>query len=743
MINRRPGGAGLRSLTLSFTSARQTAPYEDTTPFPALPPAGPARDAAIAARKGTAANALKVHFTALADKEAGTRPDAADRTAAETALAALTEYPLSGGTNTATLRVPPQPGTQAEAIEGSEVPDNHAARELITGLVLSSLTRPRSARGVHRVEGWLNSPQHPVREGSRIPLLLENEAAQRVPFVVQEPGAAGRLRLEGGSKRLEFTYPYLSRGQMTLTTDEAGNLSGHGTITPSVPLLSRVPITVDWDRQGLRGSVQAPADRLSLPRPLRVTEAALTVNLAPTLSAGGHVAFELGRYAQGRIEAGVDARGLFAQGDVTATIPGLDAANGRVEYRPATGLTGFVVARASRPSGLVRGGEVRLDFTRDGWTVGGQVDLMLPGDSPAQLSVRRTADRVLYTGRATINVPALRPVDVELSYDGERLTGSARTTFRVLGVDGELALRYRDGAFSGQGAVTLQRGRFSGRLEARLDEDGVISGRGTGTLQIRPGLVATIGIEYGRDRRLKTTGELRFPPYRFLEPRGARYQLFQRSLPDIPIFAIPLGIGAVGLVARIGGGLAARYQFGPGEIRDMVIRATLYPLEEDMQAELAAEALIVLPAEAGLELSVRAGIGASVAIASATGGITVTGGVLLRGGARAALQLAYAREVLTFDARAEIMVRPLLTLRVEADIMIEAAVGGPWRWPYELANYEYDPGLQFGMVAPFHYQSDRPLQLPSVDDIQWIVPEIDVDALTRQIAGRVRSAINV
>jgi hypothetical protein len=84
------------------------------------------------------------------------------------------------------------------------------------------------------------------------------------------------------------------------------------------------------------------------------------------------------------------------------------------------------------------------------------------------------------------------------------------------------------------------------------------------------------------------------------------------------------------------------------------------------------------------ELSLRAGIGASVAIASATGGITVTGGVLLRGGLDAPARLKYARNVLTFDTEARIGVQPVLTLRIEADLMIEASPeapgGGPTNW---------------------------------------------------------------
>ncbi len=729
----------LRQLTLWFSGAVQEANYVGAEPLPVLPAADPQRAAAITARKGQAVKALQVHATALADLAAGTRPNPAERTATAATQAALSSYPVSAGPSTATLRVAATP-VGDEAIENSEVPENHAARELISGLVMGKLNRPRAGPGPHVVTGYLNDPAHPVREGQRLPMVIRGPATT-ILSTVGAPGPPGRLNMQGGSKQLQFAYPYLSTGQMTLRTTEAG-LVGVGTLTPSVPLLRRVPITVELDRNGLRGSVRADPAQLSLP-PFRVTEAALTLNLAPTLSAGGHVAFALGTIVTGRVEGGVDAQGLFARGTIQGRIPGLDEASGRLEYRPATGATGFVVARASRPSGLVRGGEVRVDFADNAWTAGGQVNLMLPGDSPAQLTVRRVGERVVYGGRATLNVPGLRPIGVDLTYDGQRVTGSATTTFTLLGATGDIVLSYRDGQFTGQGSVRLQRGRFTGTLNARLNEQGVISGTGSGSLEIRPGLVGTVGIEYPPDRRLRVTGEMRFPTYRFMDQRGARYQLFQRSLPEIPIFAIPLGIGSVGLVATLGGGLAVRYSFGPGELRDMVIRAGINPLEEDMNAVISAEARLVIPAEAGLELSVRAGIGASVAIARATGGITLTGGVLLRGGLDARAQLSYARSVLTFDASARISVQPVLTLRIDADITIEAAVGGPWPFPYQLASYSYATGLEFGMIAPFHYQSDQALRLPAASDIQWIVPDIDVRALAGRVAGQVRSGLGI
>ncbi|WP_263101352.1 DUF4157 domain-containing protein [Kitasatospora sp. DSM 101779] len=716
-------------VVLWFSGADQPKKYaKETTPLE--PP--------FASRR--ARTALQVHFTAEADLKAGRRPTAEDRKQAADAWAAYRRYPLVSGPSRQDLRVPDRPaGDGHDEIETSAVPENRAARELIAGVTLEKLRRPPSGKGAHTVTAWIDSDAHPVRTGTRLPISIPKAEDKQLTLDVKDPFTTGALSLRGGRQEVRFLYPYLSTGRLTLSSTDQG-LEGHGTLTPSVPLLSRVPITVDWDRDGFRGSAQAPADRLSLP-PFKVTEASLALSIAPQLHVGGHVAFALGSLVTGRLDAGVDAQGLFAKGRLVGRLPGLDEATGDVEYRPATGLTGYFVARSSKPSGLVRGGEVRLDLAGGAWQVGGQVDVVLPGDSPAQLTVRRSGERILYGGKALLKVPGLRPVDVAVTYDGERVTGTARTTFALLGAEGEIALRYRDGLFTGDGSVELRRGRFAGRLDAHLDEDGRISGRGTGSLTIRPGLVGTVGIEYGRDHRLRVSGELRFPPYRFLEPRGARHELFRHSLPDIPIFAIPLGIGAVGLVARIGGGLAVFYRFGPGEIRDMVIRGAFNPLEEDTNTELAAEARLVLPAEAGLEMFVRAGIGASVAIASATGGITLTGGVLLRGGLDASARLAYAKGVLSFDTLARISVQPVLTLRIEADILIEAAVGGTWRFPYELASYSYATGLEFGLIAPFHYQSDQPLRLPEARDIQWIVPQIDVGALANRVANQVRAGL--
>ncbi len=117
--------------------------------------------------------------------------------------------------------------------------------------------------------------------------------------------------------------------------------------------------------------------------------------------------------------------------------------------------------------------------------------------------------------------------------------------------------------------------------------------------------------------------------------------------------------------------------------------------------------------------------------------------MLLKGGLNADAALVYARKVLSFDAKAEIKVQPVLTLAIAADITAKARLLGEKSWPYELASYAYETGLEFGLIAPFHYESDKPLRLPEAKDIQWITPKIDVMALAGQITDRVQHGLGL
>ncbi|MER7582102.1 DUF4157 domain-containing protein [Kitasatospora sp. NPDC097691] len=731
-LNRQNPDFEPRSLTLRFSGVVQKGAYE----APALDtlPAGPEQqDAVIAKRRGQAVNSIAVHRTALADLAAGTRPNQAQRAELEKAFADRIAYPVSAGPASHVLRVAPEiRPTVPDPIAGDQA--NHPARELIPGMLLKSLHRT-----VDHSHDTVTASFEGVRAGTRVPLAVSPlKGGGDFPLKVVDPAATGRLEFPNKTERIEFTYPYLSTGHLDLRMAEEG-LVGKGTITPSIPLLNRVPIAVTLDREGLHASVSPDRSKLSLP-PFRITDASLAISLGPDFTAGGHLGFELARLLTGDLTAGADAAGLFATGTLHAAVPGLDRAEAAVTYRPHTGLTGRLDLRATPRAGLVTGGAVSVGFAGGHWDATGEVELSVLG-TPIDLKVARRDDRLVYSGHGTVTVPGLHPFELRASYDGEHVTGSGHTTFTVLGLDGTMDLAYDEGHFTGKGTIRLKRDRVSGQLVAVLDREGRISGRGEVQLEIRPGLVGRAAVLLSPDHRLRVEGELRFPPYRFLEPRGNRYQIFDIPFPEIPLFAVPLGPVSLGLVAQLSAAAAFKYSFGPGEIRDLVIAAAFNPLEQDTDLEVGAKARLVLPAEAGLELRVRAAAGLSAGVASVTGGISVTGGVLLKGGLNAEAALVYARNVLSFDAKAEIRVQPVLTLSIAADITAKARLLGEKSWPYELAAYAYATGLEFGLVAPFHYQSDQPLRLPEAKDIQWITPKIDVMALAGQITDRVRSGL--
>ncbi|RKT20018.1 uncharacterized protein DUF4157 [Streptomyces sp. 1114.5] len=723
-----------RSLTLRFSDVVQQGTYEAPA-LETLPVAPEQQDAVIARRRGQAVNSLAVHNTALADLQAGSRPNQADVARLEKAFADRTPYPLSAGAVSQVLRVAPEiRPTVPDPIAGDQA--NDAARELIPGMGLKSLHRTVDHR-----HDTVTANFEDVRAGTRLPLAVSPlKGGGDFLLNVVDPGAAGRLAFPDKGKRIEFTYPYLSTGHLDLRMAEEG-LVGKGAITPSIPLLNRRPIDVTLDSQGLHASVSPPLDALSLP-PFKLTDTSLAISLGPGFTAGGHLGFELARVVTGDLNAEADTAGLFATGTLHATVPGLDRAEAKVRYRPDTGVTGRLDLRATPRAGLVTGGSVVVDFAGGRWGASGEVNLSVLG-TPIDLKVARRGDHLVYTGHGTVTVPGLNPFDLRASYDGERVTGSGHTTFTILGLDGEMELGYDEGHFTGKGSIKLKRDRVSGKLEAVLDREGRISGKGEVELQIRPGLVGRAAVLLSPDQLLRVEGELRFPPYRFLEPRGNRYQIFDIPFPEIPLFAVPLGPVSLGLVAQLSAAAAFRYSFGPGEIRDLVLSAAFNPLEADTDLKVGAKARLVLPAEAGLELRLRAAAGLSAGVASITGGISVTGGVLLRGGLNAEAELVYARKVLAFHAQAQIKVQPVLTLAITADITAKARLLGEKSWPYELAAYAFDTGLEFGLIAPFDYESDKPLRLPEAKDIQWITPKIDVLALAGQITDRVRSGLKL
>jgi hypothetical protein len=560
--------------------------------------------------------------------------------------------------------------------------------------------------------------------------------------------ATGQLRLRNPGTRVRFVYPYLSDGSLQLTQEGSGEVSGRGAIISSLPVLRGFPLNVTFARGELSGNIPVPQRYLRLPIPgVRITRAEIGIELSPQFRPYGELAFEVGRSGSpiitGSVTAEADQNGLFLHGDVFAHLPRIDQAQGHIEYR-AGHWSGFILIESTqiRLPGVERG-SLRIDFTDRDYTVTGSVALQLPGGNTAELQVRRRGHSLVFTGRGVFHVRGLRPVTLNVEYDGTNLTATGRTGIEIQGLTGDLSVTYRNGRFSGEGQLQVNRGRARGRILVRLNPSQRFSGEGTIQYQISENLIATAGIELHEDQTVRLRGALEFPrPIPLFRLIANRYEFFNRSI-DIPILGVSIGPISVGLIARITGAIGADYSIGPGEIRGVRIAAALNPLEENPNLDLQMSGRLVIPASAGIYLSVRGGLGVSAGIASVTGGITATGRIGVRGGLEAGVDVRYAQNRFSLDAFAEISASPVISLSLDADVTAEA---GAWGFTirrskvWHLASFEYGSGMRFGLRAPIHYASNEPFRAPSISDIQWITPSVNVSDVVGQLIDRATSS---
>ena len=663
---------------------------------------------------------------------------------------------VTGGTRgTGEIEIP------LSASVGTVAAINLPAADLISGLELTRLTiRPETSRRrgtSDRVEAVIDQRSRGGRERRSAPSLeaLAAEGARirlnRAPVPGSVEGdpteAEGRLTLVNPRAAVNFHYPFLSDAQMNLNLHPTNGLSGTGRLRPSVPLLNRYPMNLEFGQGRMRvfyGSV--PRGGRPIPGG-RITELSLGADLMPEFQPSGRVAIEFGPTARplGNIvlEATADESGLVLTGDLFVQIPGTDRSQGHLEYRGGE-WSGYVEVESSkiRLPGFQRGA-LRVDFNRDG-TIrpSGTVELLVVGN-PVTLRAEYRNDRLLLMGDATIRVPNLRPVQLSLRHDGEHLSGSARTGIDIAGLTGDVLVNYRDGRVSGEGTLTVQRGRATGTITLRISEAGNLTGRGTVTVRITENLIGTVGIEKPESGPVRVSGELAFPnPITLFRAVERNHTLFSRSVEfGIPGLSIP--VVNVGVVATITGSLSVGYGFGPGTLQDVRVGVGFNPLEEVSDLAIDASARLVVPAHAELTLAIRAGAGLSAGVARITGGITGRGTVGLTGGFTGAIEFHYRNDIYVVQAEAAIRMRPVFRLGLDADVTAEIGafgyVAARWQKVWNLYNFEWGANAEAGLIARIRYATDEGLMLPSPENIRWIVPTIDTSQILRDLFGRASS----
>ncbi|ADW69491.1 eCIS core domain-containing protein [Granulicella tundricola] len=636
-------------------------------------------------------------------------------------------YPMKAGAQEATVIVEDDKDKKV-ALALSNVPENKQASTLISGMSLETWNRPTKVGGT--VDASLDTD-------SRFPKSLKPDAKKKLHL---QRGKDGTLKLPPGNPNIAFHFDYLSDGvfkHLEIVDDKY--LVGSGTLRPSIPWIPPFDVAFDKDKFAITKPI--PTNKLKLPLGgLKFTPGEIGFELAPEFKPYGTIGFTLDagkrHLLDGSLELSADANGIAAVGDVKVSLPGVDKAEGHIEYRNRqwSGKVEISASDIAKKIKYVQSGQLIVLFSDKGMSAEGTVMMKLPGtsaDVKANLLYDGGSKRWVFQGTAHFKPPGLEPTSFEVTYDGDHLSGKGSTGIKFQGVQGTVTVWYKDEKFSGEGTLQIRKGKATGNLHVVMKEKNghpLFTGDGSITVQLSDNMIATAGIEVAEDQRVKVKGELAFPkPIKLFDGTHGDYKFFEVGI-SIPIPGA--SIGTFGLNARIDGSLSAGYKLGPGELRDTKLDGTFYPLEDNPDLDLKFTSTIYVGGSAYISGKISGAIELEAGIARVKGGLAITATASLNGFTASKVTLEYSKGKFTAEADFKLLVA--LALGLALDAFVEGELGVGWfsvsrRKDWNLASYTYNTGLQFGMALkkPIHYDSVDGVKLPTFNDIEWITPSLE------------------
>jgi hypothetical protein len=385
--------------------------------------------------------------------------------------------PLTAGADTVVAQALPRGPKSTDLLEDKG--PNLGVVQMIPGLVLATLNRP--AKAADTVLAYVEPTKMYERSGkqTKLPLSLKGEKQ-----VTLNAAADGKMTLPStAAKGVKFTYPYLSEGTLDYILGDDGKLSATGVMTPSLPFLRTLKIAV-WLREGeFGGAATVDPSQIKLPIPgYKTTRSELGLELAPVFRPYGVFGFEVGPSLTGEVTATAGANGFEAHGTLNARLPGVDKAQGTLDFVDGKWSGAIDIGKDSFSVAFITSAAVHVGFSDAGTTASGSVGLLLPGGQPVDLSVQKGGPTGwIYAGRAqlTLPVPGLKPVDLAVRYDGVKISGEGTTGLVIRGITGTVKVVYLDGQLSGEGTLAVEKGRAKGLLKVKVSPALAISGTGS------------------------------------------------------------------------------------------------------------------------------------------------------------------------------------------------------------------------------------------------------------------------
>ena len=546
-------------------------------------------------------------------------------------------------------------------------------------------------------------------------------------------------------------------------------IEAYGEILPTIPIFEGNPIELTISNGEVRVSKTFPIEHINVPAPFEISNTSLTIFASSENGLGleGQTDFKINQVGEGSIRAQASTgAGFELAGEFNFDSKLFDPAKVNMEYKDNIWTIGGEIGI---PEGKVRGiksATITAEYSEGQFRATGDAELDIPGIERGSMEVNYGDDGFAITGDFALSsdIPGISGGNVSArlakqagqeDYD-VMVSGTAQPD--IPGINSQLTVTYENGALTIEGSAQYSRGMLSGEImvgatNKAIGDDGQPSGEpddtmrvyggGSLTLQLTPWLAATAGVRFLPNGEMEVTARLDAPRYDVFPRQEVNKNLFTVPTIEIPLFAIPLGPKSIGLVAQIGGGLDFTAGFGPGHIRNVSAEITYNPDREE-ETTVTGHGEFAIPADAGLTLRGDLSIGASIAIASITGGIELAGSLGLAGEALASVDLGWTPQTgLEINAMGSILVSPKFVFDINA--FIRGTLGIGWlsiseTWRTNLASYEWGPGIEFGIKFPVNYKEGEAFSM-SLDDIELVYPELDIPDMATGIASDVKDAL--
>ena len=576
------------------------------------------------------------------------------------------------------------------------------------------------------------------------------------------PGAryAGYLNKQAAKAELEakgIAAPDFSPIEFDEVDFTAGGLLVEGRIVADLPLIRGSAINFRLLGTELTIYKAFGLGDFQVPRPLKITNSSLILSISTSgdLAVAGRVDLEIERLGRGFLGARAGTvSGFVLEGGFDFDTKMFTEASIRMRYenRELSGEGTLGIGPGKIPG--IRRATIHAAYAQERITAEGTADLSIPGvESGAMTFSYSEAEGMAIGGNFQLSnrIPGIRGGSVQARVtelpdrSGYSVTAHGEAQPAIPGVDARLTVDYADGAITVAGRAAYSRGFMSGELEVGatnrpVDPAGnpiadapptdhlTAFGGGQVTVRMTPWLQGTVGLRLLGNGEIEISGEIGLPDSLEVFPRKSYDRnIFTIGL-DIPIVGVAVAGQRIGIFATIQGGLDFSAGVGPGTLQQLRVGITYNPAHED-QTHLTGDAEFVIPADAGLRLFVRGGLGVGIPIVSATAGLELGGRLGLEGAARAGVHLDWTpASGLVLDALGEIYVEPRFRfdvtgfVLVEADLLFTTIELYSKRW--ELAALEYGSGLRLGLRFPIHYQEGQPFDL-DWNRVEFQIPDVD------------------